>query len=174
MPSRKMTGRTLRASEFLTLSPVEAQAIIEPSLATLHARLRARQHVAIYESPDFDTCMRLLDQATIEYLEPQAVTCRQLLHGLEKQSKKGGDHSATTRKAKAIKWHTPARKLLREEERKDKTRREPRSAAALAISVRWGLTQMKKIRVPTEGTIQDFILKERKSKTLQIGDIEPA
>ena len=69
-------GWPLRASEYLTLSSAQAQEIIEqerkkPTLKKLHARHRARQHHAIWETPDFDTCMRWLDEAEIEYQRPQ-------------------------------------------------------------------------------------------------------
>ena len=172
-------GWPVRVSEYLTLSRDQLQKLVEqerqkPTLAKLRARLRTRLDFTIWEAKDLDTWWRLLKEAELEYLRPQAPAYERLIQAHVVRSKKGGVESRETRKAKAIKWHNPARELLRKEIRSDKRRRVHRSAAALARKIWHVLKTAKKIRVPKEETIQDFILKERKSITLQIGEIEPA
>lgn len=161
-------GWPLRASEYLTLSPGQAQKIIEqerqkPTLKKLYARLRAAQHNAIWEAPDFDTFIRRVENGELEFLRPQATAYQRLIQAHTARSKNGGDNSVKERKRKASKWKAEARKQLGTEERKDEARKVRRSANALAIPIQYYL-RAKKIRPPKEKTLQLFIQKERKSK----------
>lgn len=106
-------GWPVRASEYLTLSRAQLHKLVEqerqkPTLNKLHARLRARQRVAIWETEDLDTCWRLLNEAELEWLRPQGPAYQRLTEALEAQSKKGGHNSAEKRATKSEVWQRQA------------------------------------------------------------------
>jgi hypothetical protein len=101
-------GWPVKASEYLALSRAQLQKLVEqerqkPTLNKLHARLRARQRFAIWETEDLDTCWRLLKEAELEYLRPQISHYQRLRQltapNLQRTNKKDVWHNLARRRA---------------------------------------------------------------------------
>lgn len=88
------------------------------------------------------------------------------------RSEKGASKSVEERQDKAIKWKKPVRDELKEALCRDKIKRVHRTAGEHTIAICYALKE-KKVRLPKEGTVRQYIQTERKLITLEIGDIEP-